>query len=52
MSSWDFPGGPWLKLHALNAGSLGSMLGQGTRPPPPTATKDPAYPKEDPECYN
>ena len=27
----DFPGGPVAKLHAANAGGLGSIPGQGTR---------------------
>ena len=28
---WDFPGGPVARIHAPNAGGLGSIPGQGTR---------------------
>ena len=31
LTCWDFPGGPGVRLHAPNAGSLGLISGQGTR---------------------
>ena len=51
MSSWDFPGGPVAKTPCSQRREPGfnAWLGNQT---PHTATKDPAYLKEDPECYN
>ena len=31
--SRDLPGSPWLRLHASNAGGVGSIPGQGTKIP-------------------
>ena len=47
----------WLRLHAPNAGGLGSIPGQGTRSHAATksshaTTKDPAYRNKDPLCHN
>ena len=37
VTRWDFPGGPWLKLHASSTGSTCSISGQGTKTPQATS---------------
>ena len=48
---WDFLGGPWLRLHAPNAGGWGSISGQETRSHMPQLRVCMLQLK-DPACHN
>ena len=37
---WDFPGGPVVKTSLSNAGSVGSIAGQGAKIPPASWPKN------------